>query len=166
MLSLKQITVRTKELNMAESLVTKLGRILHDFSLLTKLNELRQMEQTAGVIVEQELMDGFARQRDTLYRSTVRRLVGDKNGGQVIHVGNAAFTIHIQIPTTLPFPTQISIPGGIVTKVYMGGFPYNTNLILLDNINAMYPVQSYLNVGAIYTGRAVVRKKARTDSRK
>ena len=151
---------------MAESLVTKLGRILHDFSLLNKLNELRQSEQMHGIIVEQELMDGFARQRDTLYRATVRRVVGDKNGGQIIHVGNAAFMISINIGNSLPFPHQVTIPGGMVTKVYMGAFPYNTTLSILDNLNSVYPVQSYLNVGMISSGRAVVRKKSRNKTSK
>lgn len=151
---------------MAESLVTKLGRILHDFSLLNKLNELRESEQIHGIIVEQELMDGFARQRDTLYRATVRRVVGDKNGGQVIHVGNAAFILTVNMGQALPFPHQVTIPGGMVTKVYMGAFPYNTNLTILDSINNLYPVQTYMNVGMISSGRAVVRKKARTQARK
>lgn len=151
---------------MAESLVTKLGRILHDFSLLQKLNELRQMESMHGIIAEPDLLDGFTRQRDTLYRATVRRLIGDKNGGQVIHVGNSAFTINIQLNQALPFPTTITIPGGMATKVYMGAFPYNTNLSIMDAQSSIYPIQSYMNVGMISTGRAVVRKKTREASRK
>lgn len=109
---------------MAESKEKKLGRISHDLHIIGLINQSRQQQQLRHPIPgdsADDFWEGYQAQEDTLYRGTVRRLFKDTNRGNVLNVGKDAFTLHM--PAGMG---TFIIDGGIVSKIYLGTFPYVT----------------------------------------
>lgn len=111
---------------MAESKEKKLGRLCYDLHLIGVVNYERQQNlhtPTAPGDSQADYIEGYKAQQLTTYKNSVRRLFKDTNHGNVLNVGNASFTIYM--PAGMGTYT---IDAGIVSKVYMGAFPYVTTV--------------------------------------
>lgn len=98
----------------------KLGRVVHDLHLLQSILGLKNTIASGEAFAE-----GYSRQSTTLMNNTVRAIFKKQNGGLSFIVANNSFTIAI------PYIGTFYIPGGIVNEIYLGAFPYDTQLIVV-----------------------------------
>ncbi len=97
----------------------KLGRVIHDLHLLQSILAIKNTIASSEAFAE-----GYARQSTTLMNNTVRSIFKKQNGGIAFVVANNSFTIAIANFGTF------NIPGGIVSEIYLGAFPYETHLYI------------------------------------
>lgn len=145
---------------MAESVSVKMGRVMHDLFLINSINNARQQyslsamqkSHTAAEIKEFDL--GWKRQQDTLYKATVRRLLGESNKGQSINVQDFPFLI--TLPQQINGVYSVYFSGGILDIIHTGSFPPETSLQILTPMGT----QTFHNVGGIHhINRSATKRK-------
>lgn len=145
---------------MAESVSVKMGRVMHDLFLINSINNARQQYSLSALAKShtpaeiKEFDAGWKRQQDTLYKATVRRILGDSNKGQSINVQDYPFIL--TLPQQVNGIFAIYIAGGILDVIHTGSFPPETQLQLLSPMGA----QLFNNVGGIHhVNRTATKRK-------
>lgn len=110
----------------------KLGRIIHDLHLLEAIIATKQ-----SIASSADFAEGYNRQATTLLNNTVRAIFKKENSGIAFIVNASPFSVII------PNVGSFNIPGGIVSEIHMGGFPFETTLL----INTINGYLRYDNVG-------------------
>lgn len=144
---------------MAESVSVKMGRVMHDLFLINSINNARQqyslsaMQKTHTPAEIKEFDSGWKRQQDTLYKATVRRILGDTNKGQSINIQD--FPIMLTLPQQVNGVFAVYIAGGILDVIHTGSFPPETSLQILSPMGT----QMFYNVGGIHHVHRTVTKR-------
>lgn len=144
---------------MAESVSVKMGRIMHDLFLINSINNARQQHSLSALNkthTPDEIKDydaGWKRQQDTLYKATVRRVLGDSNKGQSINVQDFPFIL--TLPQQVNGVFAVYFAGGVLDVIHTGSFPPETSLQILSPMGA----QSFYNVGGIHHASRTTTKR-------